>query len=31
MERELKAYQIEIEKRFGKSQLKDFKFPKMQS
>ncbi|CDW91808.1 UNKNOWN [Stylonychia lemnae] len=31
MERELKAYQVEIEKRFGKSQLKDFAFPRVQT
>lgn len=30
MEKELKAYKIEIEKRFQKSDLKAFKFPKVQ-
>lgn len=29
MEKELKAYKVEIEKRFQKSKLKDFKFPKL--
>lgn len=30
MEKELKAYKVEIEKRFQKSKLNEFKFPRIQ-